>query len=291
MKSPANNSQHGIWTLRLHTTHTFHNVARRTLNIWWRVNLYAGYYFNNWIYCEICPISQSHTCIFSEISLSSQPVSMLLCWKLSVSSNLMRYSTVVLKSPLIDNSFKATTMLLQRHKVTTANDWWPHWQKRGEQQNMHLLLTVTCDLRQELTIWLLRDSPPRRNSVQIVSQQTRVVHQLPRHWSSPTHSYCCGNSAPALFLNLVWNPLSKVGTPLIVMNCTILYSSFDMNVKVSKGPYGVPRLDSRWWFVQQWHDLEGKELLTGPRSRWESLPRAVRHTASWCLWSVEEECP
>ena len=52
------------------------------------------------------------TCTFSAISLSSQPVSILFNWKLSVSSSLIRYSTVVRKSPRIDSSFKATTMFL-----------------------------------------------------------------------------------------------------------------------------------------------------------------------------------
>lgn len=38
---------------------------------------------------------------------------MSLFLKLSVSSNLMRYSTVVRKSPLMDSSFIATTMFLE----------------------------------------------------------------------------------------------------------------------------------------------------------------------------------
>lgn len=54
----------------------------------------------------------AHTCTFSAISLSSQPVSILFNWKLSVSSSLMRYSTVVRKSPRIDSSFNATTIFL-----------------------------------------------------------------------------------------------------------------------------------------------------------------------------------
>lgn len=53
-----------------------------------------------------------HTCTFSAISLSSQPVSILFNWKLSVSSSLIRYSTVVRKSPRIDSSFNATTIFL-----------------------------------------------------------------------------------------------------------------------------------------------------------------------------------
>ena len=60
----------------------------------------------------ICVSGEIHTCTFSAISLSSQPVSILFSWKLSVSSNLIRYSTVVRKSPRIDSSFKATTMFL-----------------------------------------------------------------------------------------------------------------------------------------------------------------------------------
>ena len=40
-----------------------------------------------------------------------------LTWKQSVSNNVIRYSTVVRKSPLIDNSFRAITrFLLQKRK-------------------------------------------------------------------------------------------------------------------------------------------------------------------------------
>lgn len=60
-----------------------------------------------------------HTCTFSAISLSSQPVSILFNWKLSVSSSLIRYSTVVRKSPRIDSSFNATTIFLG--KATEKN--------------------------------------------------------------------------------------------------------------------------------------------------------------------------
>lgn len=57
-----------------------------------------------------------HTCTFSAISRSSQPVSMQFCWKLSVSRSLIKYSTVVRKSPRMDNSFRATTMFLEKEK-------------------------------------------------------------------------------------------------------------------------------------------------------------------------------
>lgn len=48
----------------------------------------------------------------SAMSVSSQPVSSSFSWKLLVSSSFIRYSTVVLKSPRIDNSFNATTKFL-----------------------------------------------------------------------------------------------------------------------------------------------------------------------------------
>lgn len=56
------------------------------------------------------------------------------------------------------------------------------------------------------TRWLPLGSLPRRNSVQTGSLQTHAALQPLPHWSSPTRSYCCGNSAPALFLSLAWNP-------------------------------------------------------------------------------------
>ena len=56
---------------------------------------------------------QLPTCTFSAMRLSNQLVSMSLFWKLSVSRRLVRYSTVVLKSPRMDSSFKATTMFLE----------------------------------------------------------------------------------------------------------------------------------------------------------------------------------
>ena len=46
------------------------------------------------------------------MSWSSQLVSMVFIWKLSVCSRVMRYSTVVLKSPRIDSSFRASTIFL-----------------------------------------------------------------------------------------------------------------------------------------------------------------------------------
>ena len=46
-------------------------------------------------------------CTFSDISLSSQPVVILLFWYSSVSKSLLRYSTVVLKYPRIESSFSA----------------------------------------------------------------------------------------------------------------------------------------------------------------------------------------
>ena len=51
-------------------------------------------------------------CTFSAINLSSQPVDILLFWNSSVSRSLIKYSTVVLKSPRIESSFKAITMFL-----------------------------------------------------------------------------------------------------------------------------------------------------------------------------------
>lgn len=135
------------------------------------------------------------------MSLSSQPVSMLLCWKLSVSSSLMRYSTVVLKSPLIDSSFRATTMLLEKD-ISCMKNW-------TEMVSPHAHVSVDLSsemLSNVLTRWLLHDSPPKRSSVQIGSQQTHADLQLLRHWSSPTRFYCCGNSALAPFQSSAWSP-------------------------------------------------------------------------------------
>lgn len=195
VKSPAHNAQHGVRTLRLHRT---------TWNMW--DVLYATEQIK-----ELAQRSSGntgprmHTCIFSEINLSSQPVSMLLCWKLSVSRSFMRYSTVVLKSPRIDNSFRATTILLKKIKYCSFI-----YIPVVFLENVCIVIHKEC----VHTKWLLPDSLPTRNSVRTVSQQTRANLQLLPRWSSPRRSYCCGNLAPVLFLNLVWNPTKNSSTHL-----------------------------------------------------------------------------
>ncbi len=64
---------------------------------------------------QITPSIESglSACTLSDICLSNQPVSILFSPKMSVSMILTKYSTVVRKSPRIDNSFKAITMFLQ----------------------------------------------------------------------------------------------------------------------------------------------------------------------------------
>ena len=54
------------------------------------------------------------------MSLSSQPVSNWLASKSPVSISVMRYSSVVRKSPLMDTSFKAYTMFLHTHNTGTV---------------------------------------------------------------------------------------------------------------------------------------------------------------------------
>lgn len=137
-----------------------------------------------------------HTCTFSAMRWSSHPVSMSLFLKLSVSSNLMRYSTVVLKSPLMDSSFIATTMFLTPTETGTFI-------------LASLPLMKAKQIKKNLTKWLLHGFHPRRNSVQTASPQTREVHQLLPRWNNPRHFYCCGSSALARCLNWVWSPVSE----------------------------------------------------------------------------------
>lgn len=127
---------------------------------------------------------------------SNQPVSMSLFLKLSVSSNLMRYSTVVLKSPLMDSSFIATTMFLTPTETGTFI-------------LASLLLMKAKQIKRNLTKWPLHGFRPRRNSVQTASPQTREVHQLLPRWNNPRRFYCCGSSALEQCLNWVWNPVSE----------------------------------------------------------------------------------
>lgn len=136
-----------------------------------------------------------HTCTFSAMRWSSQPVSMSLFLKLSVSSNLMRYSTVVLKSPLMDSSFIATTMFLTPTETGTFI-------------LAPFPLMKAKQIKKNLTKWPLHGFHPKRNSVQTASPQTREVHQLLPRWNNPRHFYCCGSSALARCLNWVWSPVS-----------------------------------------------------------------------------------
>lgn len=95
---------------------------------------------------------------------------MSLLLKLSVSSNLMRYSTVVLKSPLIDSSFIATTMFLTHRNHSCLFALLPLTQA-----------TTAKQIKLKLTKWPLHGFHPKRNSVQTESPQIREVHQLPPH--------------------------------------------------------------------------------------------------------------
>lgn len=110
------------------------------------------------------------TCTFSAMRWSSQPVSMSLLLKLSVSSNLMRYSTVVLKSPRMDSSFIATTIFLTHRNRSFFFLLVPLMQA-----------TTAKQIQLKLTKWPLRGFHPRRNSVQTASLQIREVHQLLPH--------------------------------------------------------------------------------------------------------------
>lgn len=121
---------------------------------------------------------------------------MSLLLKLSVSSNLMRYSTVVLKSPLMDSSFIATTIFLTHRNFLFSL--------------LPLMLASTAkQIKLKLTKWPLHGFHPKRNSVQTVSLQIREVHLLPPHWNNPRRFYCCESSAPARCLNWVWSPVSQ----------------------------------------------------------------------------------
>lgn len=70
-----------------------------------------------WVSATPKKAEQLPTCTRSAMRWSSHPVSISLFWKLSVSRRFTRYSTVVRKSPRMDSSFKATTMLLERRNT------------------------------------------------------------------------------------------------------------------------------------------------------------------------------
>lgn len=131
---------------------------------------------------------------------SSQPVSMSLFLKLSVSSNLMRYSTVVLKSPLMDSSFIATTMFLKHRENTTPD--------KTQVSNMYLLaVSDHFETERGLTRWPPRGSRPRRNNVRTGSQQIHADRPSPPRWNNPRRFYCCGSSAPARCPSWAWTPV------------------------------------------------------------------------------------
>lgn len=80
---------------------------------------------------HITPRSTSgfSACILSWINLSNQAVSIVLSWKLGVSKRVMRYSTVVRKSPRIDNSLRAMTRFSRACSLFSPQEkQWPNWE-------------------------------------------------------------------------------------------------------------------------------------------------------------------
>ena len=66
------------------------------------------------------PAELGLTCTLSEIRKSNQPVSILFFTNFSCSRSLMRYSTVVRKSPRMEISFRARTMFLENKPNKSA---------------------------------------------------------------------------------------------------------------------------------------------------------------------------
>lgn len=95
----------------------------------------------------------ARTCTFSAMRWSSQPVSMSLFLKLSVSSSLMRYSTVVRKSPRMDSSFMATTMFLLPIKscvsVSVNSALLEQTEKGSLHKKMHVWMPLFLEQRPE----------------------------------------------------------------------------------------------------------------------------------------------